>query len=218
MPLTIFVDESGDLGWKFDQPYREGGSSRHLTIGSVCIPPGKEYLTRRVVRDLYDKFRWNTKKEKKWVDMSDVARTEFVRAARQLAEAHNDIHFHAITVKKENVQPHIRSDSNKLYNYMVRLSLLDRMALHASVTLVPDPRSIRVESGNSLSDYLQIEMWFTKKAQTAIYTKTRHSHQCEELQFADYLSGVVQSFHEDGERTNFAVLSSRIKQGRLYFR
>jgi hypothetical protein len=30
--------------------------------------------------------------------------------------------------KKRNVRAHIRTDSNKLYNYMLRLSLLDRMA------------------------------------------------------------------------------------------
>jgi hypothetical protein len=217
MPLTIFIDESGDLGWNFALPYRQGGSSRYLTIGSLCIPPPKEHLARRVVRDLYNKFGWNTKKEKKWADMSDAARQEFARRAKILVESNDDIHYHAITVKKENVMEHIRRDPNKLYNYMVRLSLLNRMSVHGSITLIPDPRAIKVESGNSLSDYLQLELWFTKKVKTAIYTKTKHSHQCEEIQFADLLSGVVQSFHEDGENETFTVLNPRIRQIRLFF-
>jgi uncharacterized protein DUF3800 len=218
MSLNIFIDESGDLGWNFALPYREGGSSRYLTIGSLCIPPPKDHLARRIVWDLYNKFKWNTKKEKKWAEMSDSSRLEFAQSAKKLAETHDDIHFHAITVKKKNVMDHIRKDPNKLYNYMVRLSLLDRMSGHDSVTLMPDPRSIKVESGNSLEDYLQLELWFGRKVKTLIHTKTKYSHQCEEIQFVDFLSGVVRSFHEDGEKTNLDILGPRIRQIRLYFR
>src|ERR1035441_5537034 len=84
-----------------------------------------------------------------------------------------EIALHAIVVKKENVQAHIRTDSNKLYNYMIRLALLDKMAKHDVVTLVPDPRSIKVQSGNSLHDYLQMQLWFEKKATTKLITLRR---------------------------------------------
>ena len=218
MALTIFLDESGDLGWNFMLPYRAGGSSRYLTIGALCVPPAKEYLARRLIVDLYKKFGWNPKKEKKWADMAPASRQDFAREARHLTDSHNDIHFHAITVKKENVMQHIRNDSNKLYNYMIRLSLLDRMCVHPSITLTPDPRSIKVESGNSLPDYLQVELWFTKKVLTQLHMRPKNSHQCEEIQFADMISGLVQSFHEDGERPNLLVLGPRIRQIRLFFR
>jgi hypothetical protein len=217
MHLTIFVDESGDLGWNFAAPYRNGGSSRYLTIGALCTPPNKEHLARRVVRDLYSRFGWNTKKEKKWADMSDSARAEFARTARRLRVDNADIFFHTITVWKQNVMQHIQSDPNKLYNYMIRLSLLDRMSTHSSVTLIPDPRSIKVESGNSLPDYLQLELWFNKKVQTRLFMMRKESDKCEELQFTDMLSGLVQSFHEDNEQENLQVLGPTIKQSRLYF-
>ncbi len=218
MPLTVFLDESGDLGWNFAAPYRAGGFSRFLTIGALCIPSTKEHFVRRVVRDLYTKFKWNTAKEKKWAEMSDSARTEFAESARILCDTHNDIHLHAITVRKENVMPHIRLDGNKLYNYMIRLSLLDRMAAHDTVTLCPDPRSIKVKSGNSMPDYLQTELWFTKKVKTRLFHNPRHSHQCEEIQFTDMLCGVVQSFHEDNEQDNLNRLGPRIHQCRLFFK
>jgi len=218
MPLTVFLDESGDLGWNFAAPYRNGGSSRFLTIGALCIPPQKEYLVRRVIRDLYKQFKWNTAKEKKWADMSDSARTQFAESARSLCDSNPDICLHAITVRKENVMAHIRTDSNKLYNFMIRLSLLNRMATHDLVTICPDPRSIKVESGNSLPDYLQLELWFTKKVKTILKNSPRHSHQCHEIQFTDMLSGVVQSFHEDGEQPNLSILGPRISQIRLFFK
>jgi hypothetical protein len=37
--IQIYLDESGDLGWRFDKPYRYGGSSRYLTIVSLIISP-----------------------------------------------------------------------------------------------------------------------------------------------------------------------------------
>ena len=60
MNTTIYLDESGDLGFSFALPYRSGGSSRYLTIGSLCVPTAIKHAPKRLVRDLYDKFAWNT--------------------------------------------------------------------------------------------------------------------------------------------------------------
>jgi hypothetical protein len=59
MSLIIYLDESGDLGWNFAAPYLDGGSSRFLTIGALCVPPEKKHLPKRVVRNLYKNFGWN---------------------------------------------------------------------------------------------------------------------------------------------------------------
>ena len=37
MQVSVYLDESGDLGWKFDAPYRCGGSSRYLTISAIIF-------------------------------------------------------------------------------------------------------------------------------------------------------------------------------------
>lgn len=75
---------------------------------------------------------------------------------------------------------------------MVKLLLLEQMAKHERVTFIPDPRSLKVESGNSLHDYLQTELWFSAGTQTLIETTPRDSRHCLNLQFADMLAGVVQ--------------------------
>lgn len=217
MALIIYLDESGDLGWDFAAPYRSGGSSRFLTIGALCVPPAKRHIPKRLIKNLCDKFKWNPTNEKKWSDMSDAARREFAEAARRLCDANADIHLRCITVRKEKVMQHIRSDANKLYNYMIRLSLLDSMATHDTVTMVPDPRTIKVQSGNSLHDYLQIELWFARKAQTKLVSAPQDSQHCRGIQFTDMLCGLVQSHFEDGEQPNFRVLSPKIDISRLYF-
>lgn len=195
----IYLDESGDLGWNFDKPYREGGSSRFLTIASLVINPSKKHLTKRLIKNLYNKFKWPPKIEKKWSDMKLSEREYFADKAASLRNRNpNDIRYLSITVRKENVQPHIRRDSNKLYNYMIGLSLINEMSRHQTVVLMPDPRNIKIESGNSLHDYLQIKLWFEKQVPTSLDTTPINSSSSLNIQFADMLSGIVQGHFEDG--------------------
>jgi Protein of unknown function (DUF3800) len=213
----IFADESGDLGWTLDQPYRNGGSSRHITVASICVPPDKKHLPKRVVRNLYDKYGWPTSVERKWVDMPALARTDFAKSVLEMCSKNADISLHAIIVNKQNVEEHIRKDPNKLYNFMVRLSLLDCLCKFDNVVFVPDARSIKVESGKSLHDYLQIELWFTKKVKTVLTTQSLESKHCLGVQFADMLSGVVQSCVEDQCYDDFKIIDPVLKQKFLFF-
>jgi hypothetical protein len=214
---VAYLDESGDLGWKFDAPYGSGGSSRFLTISALCVPADKRHLPKRVVKDLYSKFKWPTKSERKWSMMNPNERLEFANHAREMCDKHPDIVLHAIVVKKKNVMPHIQQDPNKLYNYMIRLALLDRMAQFDVVTMVPDPRSIRVKSGNSLHDYLQTELWFEKKAATNLITVPADSATSLAVQFADMLAGTVQTHFEQNSAAGFQVIQPRLQLVRLFF-
>lgn len=216
--MIIYLDESGDLGWKFDAPYRRGGSSRHITIASLVVSQSKKHLPKRLIKKLYNKFHWPTSIEKKWSEMSLVERTWFAEKANELRIQHQaDIRYISITVKKENVQNHIRSDANKLYNYMIGLSLLREMSCHERVTFVPDPRSIKIESGNSLHDYLQTQLWFEKEASTTLITKPCDSASSLNVQFSDMLSGIVQGHFEDGNSEPWAKLRTNINYKTLFF-
>jgi len=215
--VTIALDESGDLGWSFDSPYRAGGSSRHLTIASILYPQAKNQHPKRLIKKLYTKFEWDPKKEIKWADMSADQRIEFAEKLRTLVTTHTDIKLLSITVKKEKVQEHIRGDGNKLYNYMIGLSLLNEMKNHASVLFIPDPRSIKVKSGNSMHDYLQTKLWFDKGAKTILTTNPLESHSCKPIQVADMLSGIVQNHFEDGNSDAWRVLEPHVQSRKLFF-
>lgn len=206
MSLMIYLDESGDLGWSFDAPFRRGGSSRYLTIASLCLPNEKKHLPKRIIKNLYQKFGWLVAEEKKWSAMNGIERTEFAKAARSLCLTNQDIQIHAITVRKENVQQHIRADGNKLYNYMIRLSLLGVMRRHDEVHVIPDPRSIKVESGNSLADYLQTLLWMHLQCKTILKMHPVESHKSRNVQFADMLAGAVQTGFEDGNMAYHRLL------------
>ncbi|MEQ4453502.1 DUF3800 domain-containing protein [Kosakonia sacchari] len=218
MPI-IYLDESGDLGWTFDQPYRAGGSSRYLTISSLVVSNTAKDQPKRLIKKLYKKFEWDTSKEKKWSMMNLTERERFSTQASQLIQNYpNDIQYHAIVVRKEQVQEHIRRDSNKLYNYMIGLSLLQEMSRHNDILFVPDPRSIKVQSGNSLHDYLLTQLWFEYQVQTQLTTLPLSSDKCLNIQFADMLSGLVQHHFEDGNSNAWNIMSPHIQCKKLFFR
>ncbi|MBW5853102.1 DUF3800 domain-containing protein [Yersinia enterocolitica] len=218
MPI-VYLDESGDLGWNFEYPYRAGGSSRHLTISSLLVSNEKKDKPKRLVKRLYQKFKWDTKTEKKWSKMTLEEREYFATHASNLIQSFpDDIQYHSIVVKKERVQSHIRTDSNKLYNYMIGLSLLEEMSKHNDIMFVPDPRSIKVQSGNSLHDYLLTKLWFDHGAQTQLQTRPLPSDKCLNLQFADMLSGLVQHHFEDGNSSAWQIAQPYINCKTLFFR
>lgn len=216
--INIYLDESGDLGWTLDKPYRRGGSSQYITIASLIVTPEKKHLPKRLLKKLYKKFKWDPKIEKKWSEMSKPEREVFAEKAKDLVVANpDDIRYISITVRKRNVMQHIRKDSNKLYNYMIGLSLLNEMGKYDVVNFIPDPRSVKVESGNSLHDYLQTTLWFQEKAATELITRPIDSSACVNLQFSDMLSGIVQGHFEDGNSEPWKVLSPLISYKTLFF-
>jgi len=98
---VLYIDESGDLGWTFSAPHGAGGSSRYLTIATICVSSDKKHIPKRVIKNLYNKFNWPTNIEKKWSAMAPEERCEFADAAHSMCAKHPDIHLHAIAVQKE---------------------------------------------------------------------------------------------------------------------
>ncbi|OGT45357.1 MAG: hypothetical protein A3E82_06525 [Gammaproteobacteria bacterium RIFCSPHIGHO2_12_FULL_38_11] len=82
--VTVYLDESGDLGWKFDKPYRQGGSSRYLTISAVLVPKHKNHFPGRVIKRLYQKFEWQKSVEQKWTSMNNTQKDFFCAKSIEL--------------------------------------------------------------------------------------------------------------------------------------
>ncbi|WP_241895516.1 DUF3800 domain-containing protein [Stenotrophomonas maltophilia] len=213
----FYVDESGDLGWSFESPYGSGGSSRYLVISGLSMPIADDHRPERVMKNVYKGSKWDHKKEKKWIRAPEKSRSHFVQEAIQLCTKFPAIQYHAIVVKKQKVATHLRDDGNKLYNYMVKLMLVDEMAKHAKVNFIPDPRSIKVQSGNSMHDYLSICLGFDLGVATRLVTQTIESKYSKNLQFADFISGVVHSHFEFGRSDHFNLLSPKMKVKKLFF-
>jgi hypothetical protein len=213
--MHVYLDESGDTGWKFSLPFRAGGSSRFLCLSFLFLPKIHKKKTKQIISSLYRKYGWT--EEKKASLATENQKLDFCAITNQLLVREPTIKIDCIVAKKENVQPHIRTDSNKLYNYMCKLVMIDYVRHVPEFIFVPDKRSIKVESGNSLADYLQTVLWFECGASTVIMNCPQESHKNYNLQFVDWVSSCVWSHFEDGESTVYREISRHVRVRQLFF-
>lgn len=215
--MNIYLDESGDLGWVFDKPYRRGGSSRFLTIAFVICPPSKKHLLKRVVRKIYNKTHSDPTIELKGSSLSQSIKKNIASLLVKLLQENSDIFICSITVQKENVQEHIRQDSNKLYNYMIRLAVLEHIGSYSGVHLIRDNKSIKVKSGNSLVDYLQTALWFEMNVETKVVDIPSDSKQVTNLVLVDWVNNIIWGHYEDGNNEAYNILKTVISEKHLFF-
>lgn len=215
--MNVYLDESGDLGWSLDKPYRDGGSSRYLTIAALIIPKTLAHLPKRIIRKTYKHKQLPSNEELKGHYLSGEETQRFVNKVIGLLERESSITISVITVRKENVQPHIRSDANKLYNYMVNFAILSEIKGSPVVDFIPDPRTIKVASGNSLVDYLKTKLWFELNSATIIRHIPIESKKNLTLQFIDFIAHVVWSRYENNEYDYYGLLRPYITERHLFF-
>ena len=213
--MKILVDECGDLGWQFGLPFRQGGSSRYLTVVCLIVPKPHYRRPRKVITQLYKKFGW--KSEKKAASASDLQLVWFCEMANDLLTRYPEIKLDVITVNKVKVQDHIRKDPNKLYNYMLVLVIPDYVTQQDSFTMVTDERSIKVKSQNSLEEYLQIKLWFEKDCSTLVTHLPTDSSKDYSVQFADWVAYCVWTSYENGDDTFLKILRPIVRVRQLYF-
>jgi hypothetical protein len=215
--MNVYLDESGDLGWSLALPYQAGGSSRFLTIAFLIIPKHISQKTKRIVKALYKRRKRSTKKEIKGYELEKHEKLWFADRVSDFTKRNPEASISAITVRKSNVQSHIIADPNKLYNYMIGLTLLEKIQAYPVIDFIPDPRSIKVKSGNSLADYLQIKLWFEYNTATTIKCVPHESKNNLNLQFIDWVAHIIWSRYELNESAPFNILKHRIELRPLFF-
>lgn len=217
MASNVYLDESGDLGWVLDKPYRHGGSSRYLTIAFVVCPSEKKHLLQRIVVDVYKRVKFNPQKELKGSTLSVDDKCFFAEKVRKLVSMNPDIVVGSITVNKSKVQQHIREDANKLYNYMICLSVLPVIKNQPFVNLIRDNKTIKVKSGNCLIDYLQTTLWFELSSRTKIVDIPSDSKRVRNLIFIDWINNLIWGKYEDNNTQAYDILRNVISSKKLFF-
>ena len=217
MAINVYLDESGDLGWSLDKPYRSGGSSRYLTIAFAVCPSEKKHLLQRIVRKVYSHVKFDPKLELKGSVLSVSDKCFFAEEVRKVVSMNPDIIIGSITVNKSKVKLHIRQDANKLYNYMIKLAVLPKVKGEPVVNLIRDNKSIKVKSGNSLIDYLQTEMWFELGSSTRLIDIPSDSKKVQNLIFIDWINNLIWGKYEDDNNAPYDIIKNVISSHKLFF-
>lgn len=102
------MDESGDLGWSLDAPYRRGGSSRFLTLGAVLCEPGTPKHPKRLIIKQKRRNQWDKNSERKWSQLSVTQKSRFAHDAANLTFRQAGVRYIGMTVRKVNVHDNLR--------------------------------------------------------------------------------------------------------------
>ena len=218
MMHDVYFDESGDLGWIFDAPYRNGGSSRYFTIAYIIIPKEKSILLDRFIRNFYKSFSIEAKKEFKGMDFNDEFACISAKKIAKLLKNNSDIKLGSITTKKENVPEIVDNhSSNILYNYMVALGLTPKLKILNHVNIIPDKRSVPNGSLNSCPDLLKTKIWFDNNSPVKLFYTPEESHQNKRLMFIDWIANFIWRNYENDRSVAYEILRPHLKENLLYF-
>lgn len=209
--IASFFDESGDLGWKFDAPYRQGGSSRYFVIAGASGPDQVHRRFGKVVKKLWDSQGWTTTKEKKWNNISDKAKVAFAELVATFAKDNSDVHLAVSVLQKETLPVHLRADQHLLYAHLATQLVSDVLADSSTAEVCPDELNAGVGSANLLQHLLRHELWFRRGCAPTIRQVRNQKHLEASLQFCDMLAGAAAGFYEDGRSEPWDLISPHVR-------
>lgn len=216
--MVVYIDESGDTGWKFSKPNQHGGSSRYLSIAHVICPEADKGKLTRVVRKVYRKFKLKLDIEKKGSSFSSSDAARIAERIVDLLREHPDIRIGVITVKKENVFEAIREDQNIIYNYALVMSLAPMIQSLDHVRVIPDKRTVKILDGDTLDNYLRMKLHAEMESGVRIFYEPRISENEKNLWFIDWVANFIWRHYEQGDSSAFRLLENHIKIKQLYFK
>ena len=206
--MYVYLDESGDLG--FGQ-----GGAKYFTIAFVVMENPVPF--RRYVKEVKIKYHIPPDVELKGNTTREVIKKDLLNRFAKL-----DIEVHAITVRKKNVEPKLRKDTNILYNYMVGLSLVERILeepKYAQVVINVDRRTIAITSGFKFNEYLRYKIWYERERRD-IDLNIHHldSHEAYAIQGIDVICNSLFRKYNSNNYTLFNVIQNKVKSDkRLFF-
>ena len=205
--MYIYLDESGDLG--FGQ-----GGTKYFTIAFVVMENPVPF--RRCVKRVKVKYYIPRDVELKGNTTRALIKKDLLSRFAKL-----DIEVHAITVKKTNVEPKLRKDTNILYNYIVGLSLVERILekpKDAKVVINVDRRIIAITSGFKFNEYLRYKIWYEKERRD-IDLKINHldSHEAYAIQGIDVICNSIFRKYNSNNYNLFNLIQDKVKSDRRLF-
>lgn len=205
--MYVYLDESGDLG------FGEGGT-RYFTIAFVVMEDPIPF--RRCVKQVKRKYDIPKNEELKGNTTRAVIKKDLLNKFLKL-----DIEVHAITVKKKNVELKLRRDTNILYNYMVGLSLVERILQEpagAKVIVDVDRRITSITSGSRFNEYLKYKIWYEKERQD-VDLEINHldSHAAYAIQGIDVICNGIFRKYNSNNYALFNIIQDKVRSDRRLF-
>jgi len=204
---TIYVDESGDLGFGV-------GGSKYLVICFVSTPDKNSLL--RTIRRKKQKLGVSPHDELKGSTLVWEQREPILRAIASL-----DLSIHTVIVNKAGVQQHLRSNTNVLYNYALQFPLIAHIKTEHldSVGLVIDERTRKIiGAGQELDHYLRVKVLAEEGLDVDLRCFHVNSRASLGIQAADLLANAMGRNYERGQARGRNIIAKKIRdEQKLFF-
>lgn len=207
--VYIFLDESGDLGFK-----KSSSKWFLFTIAMIDNPRALERVVKRVWRPL--KKRHKRLGELHASHEKDITRK---RVLKQLGEI-NDLKVLCVILNKKKVYVDLQNQKNYLYNFTANI-LLDR--LHNKEVLKPnepihlfiDRKDTKKVLRENFVSYLTGSM--KKRRDGQFVVELHSSHENKSLQAVDFISWAIFRKYERGDFEFYEIIKNKIIDERLLF-
>ena len=196
--LRIYIDESGDLGNR--------GSNFFVMAAVVFLNDSATKRGSRLVRKMRKKMEVEELKSSR---MSFSERQELLNRLMVI----EDIEFFYFIAEKSRVSL-LQNNylTNLIYNYFAKLLVDEIFARYnEKMRIIFDARTTKVQSMNSLKDYLLINAYanFAKKSDE-VEIEQEDSRLVNNLQLADLVSGTVYQAYTRKKRHFLDILGRKI--------
>lgn len=206
--MFIYLDESGDLGFK-------SGSTKYFTICFAIMKDQNPF--KRCVKRVKRKYSISSMDELKGSSTrADIKRDLLLRFSQL-----KNLEIHAITVEKNNVKEKLRQDSNILYNYMVGLSLVDRILKEKKdmdIKIVVDRRTTSITAGFDLDKYIKYKIWYEhQRNNIGLNIHHADSHIALSIQGIDVVTNTIYRKYGNNQLELYNIIRNKIKRDRKLF-
>ena len=134
---------------------------------------------------------------------------------QKLATLQCSVHF--IVVRKSNVKAELRRDTNILYNYVTGLMLSPMLCSLVRANVQLDCRTIKVASGNGLSEYLRIKLWCEMNSPVNLNLSFPDSRESPGIQVADFVANAIFRKYEREDSVSYEALKPILGTHRKLF-
>lgn len=205
----IFLDESGDLGFK-----KTSSNWFMFTIAITDDSRALERVVKRVWRSL-------KKKHKRLGELhaSHEKNITKKRMLRQLSEI-SDLKILCVILNKQKVYVDLQDQKNYLYNYTANV-LLDRLHSKEILTskepihLFIDRKDTKKRLRENFTNYLASAM--KKRRDGAFVVELHSSYENKSLQAVDFISWAIFRKYERNDYEFYELIKSKIIDERLLF-
>lgn len=216
--MQIFIDESGDFGWKLDQPFRSGGSSKYFVVCYLSVPVSKRNRPKKRIENFYKKYSVPKSEELKGSLLEQEKRKWFCEEVVLMLKRDDDIKLGTIVLDKKSVPTILRTDSpDIIHSHMIHLGVTKHAITKEETRIVPDLKSVKKTREKSLSDYLKSRAWFDNKEYVKIEYHPAESHTAKNLIFIDWIVNSVWRHYEDNDSDYFNILKPHLDIEELTF-